>query len=157
MSFIATKKFRIAALAVGLLFVGAVAAAGLFTGTVNSPVTVTSTATQALITITSASTPAGSCMISPESGGVQTVDCAGVSIGQGGSYTITVGVTNTGGTADNVSASAGTLRLAGSTLAMTSGPLTQSVGANGGTGLWTFTYTAGQTTGTDSAVITITG
>jgi type 1 fimbria pilin len=42
MSFIATKKFRIAALAVGLLFVGAVAAAGLFTGTVNSPVTVTS-------------------------------------------------------------------------------------------------------------------
>lgn len=150
MSFIATKKFRIAALAVGLLFVGVVAAQVAFNGTVTSPVTITSTATAANLAITSATANGVACTIySPT-----TATCNGVTIGQGGSYGISVIVTNSGGTADpTVTASPNTPSLG----TITPGGSSQSIAANGGTGSWTFTYTAGQTTGTDSAVITITG
>lgn len=142
------------ALCIVAIGIGAALAAGLFSGTVNSGnVTVTSTATAALA-ITSAVENGVGCTINA----AKTIaSCPGLSVGQAGTFTLDLTVANQGGATDpSVSVSCGGLSLSGSSCALTAGTSPTSIGA-GSSVAWAFQYTAGQTTGTDSFQVAISG
>jgi hypothetical protein len=157
------RYMEIVGLAVGLaLLVGGTAYAIFYTGTVTSSVVVTSTTTStsapppaaAILAIATASaTAGGSCVVHSAT----SVTCAGSAIGQGGSYQISVMVTNTGNAAATVSAVATTSgSLSDASVGLTPGmtPGSEVVGA-GVSVTWFFTYTAGHATGSDSVNIVV--
>ena len=88
-------------------------------------------------------------------GSSTSLTCPGVDIGQAASYTITVDVQNSGLASAPVTVSAAcvTSCLSGSSVALTTGSATQTLGPGNTIGNWIFTYSAGQTTGSDTVTV----
>lgn len=150
------KTFFGLGILLAVLSVGVVYAAYSYGATLTSPVTITSTAILApSYSVTTAKANGVSCVVTGSN--PQTITCSGVSIGQGGSYDVVVTVTNSGTASGSVTASPSTPTLSGSTFILVSGTTTQIIAAGGGTGSWTFQYAAGQTTGSESVTVTLSG